>query len=208
MGTKLGPCILLTYLSLTLIRALVKADERKARLQTRQKEVCTTSTTTTNNNTNAGGSRPSQDPLVMSKVSSIARPYSERTNKMLVAVLLLFLVTEFPTGILGLLSGTLGDNFFTEVYTPLGEVLDILALVNSSINFILYCSMSSVFRQTFCKLFCQPCASSTRIPSTESIEQVKREGRDPGDQRMTTIIHERTTTIIQLKSDDVIDTSL
>lgn len=35
-----------------------------------------------------------------------------------------------------------------------GDLMDILALLNSSINFILYCSMSRQFRQTFILLFC------------------------------------------------------
>lgn len=39
------------------------------------------------------------------------------------------------------------------VWTILGEVMDILALINSGINFILYCSMSRQFRKTFTLLF-------------------------------------------------------
>lgn len=34
-----------------------------------------------------------------------------------------------------------------------GDLMDILALINSSINFILYCSMSRQFRSTFTLLF-------------------------------------------------------
>jgi len=34
-----------------------------------------------------------------------------------------------------------------------GDLMDILALINSSINFILYCSMSRQFRSTFALLF-------------------------------------------------------
>ena len=72
---------------------------------------------------------------------------------MLVAVLLLFLITEIPQGILGLLSGVLGDCFFRNCYHNFGEVMDILALINGAINFILYCSMSRQFRTTFGQLF-------------------------------------------------------
>lgn len=35
----------------------------------------------------------------------------------------------------------------------IGDLIDILALINSGINFILYCSMSRQFRQTFIVLF-------------------------------------------------------
>jgi len=72
---------------------------------------------------------------------------------MLVAVLLLFLITEFPQGILGLLSVILGRCFFRTCYYLCGEVMDILALLNGAINFILYCSMSRQFRTTFALLF-------------------------------------------------------
>lgn len=34
-----------------------------------------------------------------------------------------------------------------------GDLIDILALINSGINFILYCSMSRQFRKTFMILF-------------------------------------------------------
>jgi hypothetical protein len=67
---------------------------------------------------------------------------------MLVAVLVLFLVTEIPQGVMALLSGVLGRQFFIKCYsTGMGEILDLLALLNSAINFLLYCSMSRQFRR-------------------------------------------------------------
>ncbi|XP_054724056.1 G-protein coupled receptor dmsr-1-like [Uloborus diversus] len=77
----------------------------------------------------------------------------DRTTRMLLAVLLLFLLTEFPSGLLALLSGILGTDFFNNVYLNFGETMDALALVNSAINFIIYCSMSQQFRNTFAYLF-------------------------------------------------------
>lgn len=78
---------------------------------------------------------------------------TDRTTRMLVAVLLLFLITEIPQGILGLLSAALGDCFFRNCYHKFGEMMDICALLNGSINFILYCSMSRQFRMIFGQLF-------------------------------------------------------
>jgi len=46
---------------------------------------------------------------------------TDRTTMMLLAVLLLFLVTEMPQGILGLLSVILGPSFFNTCYVMLGE---------------------------------------------------------------------------------------
>lgn len=40
------------------------------------------------------------------------------------------------------------------IYVNLGEVIDLLALINNGVNFILYCTMSRQFRKTFQKTFC------------------------------------------------------
>ena len=71
---------------------------------------------------------------------------------MLLVVVALFLVTEFPQGMINLLSGVL-DHFVEEIYMTLGDLLDILALINNGINFILYCTMSKQFRDTFVSCF-------------------------------------------------------
>lgn len=92
----------------------------------------------------------------------------DRTTKMLLAVLLLFLITEFPSGILALLNGILGQDFFDHVYNNFGEVIDILALINSSVNFILYCSMSRQFRETFANLFTPKLVSKWIAVPTDS----------------------------------------
>ena len=76
-----------------------------------------------------------------------------RTTRMLVVVIILFLVTELPQGILALLSGV-KEGFYEAVYTPLGDLMDIMALINNAINFTLYCSMSKQFRDTFLKMVC------------------------------------------------------
>jgi thyrotropin-releasing hormone receptor len=77
---------------------------------------------------------------------------------MLVAVVLFFVATELPQGVLALLSG-IDKNIFEEVYVPLGDVFDLLVLVNSAVNFVLYCSMSRQFRRTFTEVFVDPLCS-------------------------------------------------
>jgi len=93
-----------------------------------------------------------------SRSGSFTRPTGEmcvttRTTRMLLAVLLLFLITEFPQGILALLSDLMGDKFFKECYYPLSDLMDFVALLNSAINFILYCTMSTRFRDVFYQVF-------------------------------------------------------
>ncbi|GIY22494.1 sex peptide receptor [Caerostris darwini] len=90
----------------------------------------------------------------------------DRTTRMLLAVLMLFLLTEFPSGLLGLLSGILGTDFFNHVYMNFGETMDVLALINNAINFIIYCTMSQQFRNTFANLFLPSCptiVSASRV---------------------------------------------
>ncbi|XP_035213263.1 sex peptide receptor-like [Stegodyphus dumicola] len=82
------------------------------------------------------------------KVRSECDKSHDNTTEVLLAVLFLFLVTEFPSGMLALLSGALGDEFVNNVYLNFGDTMDILALVNSSVNFIIYCSMSRQFKDT------------------------------------------------------------
>ncbi|CAH2042471.1 unnamed protein product, partial [Iphiclides podalirius] len=127
---KLLPCCILTGISLWLIREVNSANrhQRKIRVYTS----CVT---------NKAGRRHNK-----------ADKRANRTTKMLIAVLVLFLVTELPQGILGLLSGLLGRCFFKGCYDLFGELMDALALLNGAINFILYCSMSRQFRMTFRQL--------------------------------------------------------
>jgi len=87
-----------------------------------------------------------------------------RTTSMLVAVVLCFVVTVLPQGVLAFLSG-IDTNIFDSVYTPLGDVWDMVVLVNSLVNFPLYCAMSRLFRSTFRDLFiaplCRRCSTAT-----------------------------------------------
>ncbi|CAG5055596.1 unnamed protein product [Parnassius apollo] len=128
---KLLPCCILTVISLWLIREVYNANEH-------QRKIRGYISCSTNNKT---GKRQNK-----------ADKRANRTTKMLVAVLFLFLATELPQGILGLLSGLLGRCFFKGCYDLFGELMDALALLNGAINFILYCSMSRQFRMTFRQL--------------------------------------------------------
>lgn len=74
---------------------------------------------------------------------------TDRTTRMLLAVLFLFLATEVPQGILGSLTLFFGEKFFIDCYQKLGDIADMLALTNSAINFALYYVMSRQFRITF-----------------------------------------------------------
>ncbi|XP_053378741.1 G-protein coupled receptor dmsr-1-like [Mercenaria mercenaria] len=84
-----------------------------------------------------------------------------RTTTMLLIVIVLFLLTELPQGILIMCCIFIKD-FFENTYIPLGDVMDILALINNGINFVLYCTMSQEFRRTFVEVFCSPLMKNQR----------------------------------------------
>lgn len=105
---KLVPCILLTHLSRRLICVLLETKRRRKLLMSRNV--------------------PTKDQKELKPVlnkNSNKDKQADRTSGMLVAVLMLFLITEFPQAILGLLSATKGHRFERECYTPLGKCFDV-----------------------------------------------------------------------------------
>ncbi|XP_011647539.1 sex peptide receptor [Pogonomyrmex barbatus] len=140
---KLIPCVALTGLSIKLVKVLLEAKRRRKKLTTKNIAI----------KMGNGKEHTCEKPKKKRKANDKERQ-TDRTTGMLLAVLLLFLLTELPQGILGLLSVIVGPSFFKTCYIMLGDVIDILTLINSAINFILYCTMSRQFRTTFNQLFC------------------------------------------------------
>ncbi|XP_076233905.1 G-protein coupled receptor dmsr-1 [Calliopsis andreniformis] len=138
---KLFPCVVLTIISVKLLQVLLEAKRRRQKLMNIHEESF---------DRNKSSRRMDKD------------KQTDRSTMMLLAVLLLFLLTELPQGVLGLLSAVLDAGFFRTCYVMLGDVIDTLALVNSAINFILYCTMSRQFRKTFNQLFCK----NWKLPKT------------------------------------------
>nr|KAG5698664.1 hypothetical protein BaRGS_022552 [Batillaria attramentaria] len=136
---KLLPCFLLAILSILLIKQMKDAEKRRKKLL------------------NKNGKSDDEN--------SKRHRKTNRTTRMLVVVVVLFVVTETPQGILQLLGGVV-DGFFTHIYGPLGDVMDTLALFNNGINFVLYCTMSKQFRDTFVKIFLRDIISDNSKRST------------------------------------------
>ncbi|KAK3603463.1 hypothetical protein CHS0354_030303, partial [Potamilus streckersoni] len=132
---KIIPCVLLTIFSFLLVRTMRGAERRRKLLMNQ--------TSCTPNN---GETQPIGNGSKRSKRSI-------RTTRMLLTVVILFLITEIPQGVMHVLSDLI-ENFFHKVYTPLGDLMDILTLINNGINFVLYCTMSKQFRDTFLMMFC------------------------------------------------------
>ncbi|BFZ23004.1 hypothetical protein BsWGS_26043 [Bradybaena similaris] len=143
---KLLPCLLLAVLSILLIKQMKDAEDRRKKLLSK---------------TN-------------SKVEDDSRRHrkTNRTTRMLVVVVVLFVITETPQGILQLLGGII-QGFFTDVYGHLGDLMDTVALFNNGINFVLYCTMSKQFRDTFIKIFLSNIVKASGIPSETQLMTVK-----------------------------------
>lgn len=125
---KLIPCVALTFLSLRLIVALLEAKKRRKKLTqnaTKLVKVKGPEHQQQNNNgaeeNNADGDYNAQKKRRNSRMLDKEKQ-ADRTTRMLVAVLLLFLLTEFPQGIMGLLKVILGEDFFRTCYMKLGEL--------------------------------------------------------------------------------------
>lgn len=65
------------------------------------------------------------------------------TARLAIKSYVIFSPASSPTRVSRLCSGIVGEVFFNNLFTPLGELFDILALINSAVNFILYCTMVS-----------------------------------------------------------------
>lgn len=65
---------------------------------------------------------------------------------MLLAIIVMYMVTEFPQAFVVIMAASY-ENFFRNVYFLLADILDMAALVNNAINFVLYCAMSQQFRE-------------------------------------------------------------
>lgn len=133
---KISPCILLTLFMGLLIATMVKAEKRRKRLLGNPQRV-----------TN------SEFAIDSRKRRSSRATTSDRTTAMLVTVVFIFVATELPQGLVLLMAAT-GAPPFQMVYAYMGDIFELLSMVNSSVNFILYCLMSQKFRRVFCDVFC------------------------------------------------------
>ncbi|KAJ8310799.1 hypothetical protein KUTeg_012664 [Tegillarca granosa] len=66
-------------------------------------------------------------------------------TKLIITVVVLFVFTTLPQGILNLLAG-ISETVFYRFYAYLGDLMDDLTLINSAVNFLIYCIMSKNFR--------------------------------------------------------------
>ncbi|CAH1775636.1 unnamed protein product [Owenia fusiformis] len=92
--------------------------------------------------------------LGRSKIQGAASAARYRITVMLVAIIVVFLICITPDAIM---STFLGLGYYEANYLVRGirEFTDLLLAINSAVNFVLYCTFSKVFRETFMTFFCK-----------------------------------------------------
>ena len=76
----------------------------------------------------------------------------ERISSMILAVLFLFLVNEVPQIVLISMVMVYDFRVLSECYVPMGEILDTLGLLNSSLHFFLFLAISRQYRASLCQV--------------------------------------------------------
>ncbi|VDM46069.1 unnamed protein product [Toxocara canis] len=84
----------------------------------------------------------------------------DKTTLMLIIMLFVFLCTELPQGALAILNAMYTSDVHTYIYMNVGEILDLLSLINCNVGFVLYCCMSSRYRITFRRTFWLPASTA------------------------------------------------
>lgn len=105
---------------------------------------------------------------------------ANQTTKLLLAVAILFTLAELPQGVLFVMSGV-SNEFYLQVFWPIGILLDFITMVSCTINFVLYCSMSAQFRRIFVKMLNLDLVKKPRAASTHN--RTRETALDKGDRR-------------------------
>ena len=90
--------------------------------------------------------------LVDAKKASDAKDKDDQTTNALLAIVILFLICEVPIACI-LLASLFDFDIFLNIVLRTYYLAHLLRLLNASLNFILYCAMSSLFRATFVEMF-------------------------------------------------------
>ncbi|CAJ0582643.1 unnamed protein product, partial [Mesorhabditis spiculigera] len=154
---KVIPCILLFLLSIGLMMKLRDAERNRRKL------------TSCSSSSSYAGSKQSAK--------------TDRTTLMLVVILIVFLITELPQGIISILTAIYTADVHTYLYFYLGDVLDLLSLLNSSVNFVLYCIMSSRYRAMFWKVVLPSSMYKQQISARNNSTTINLASRKPSKKR-------------------------
>lgn len=92
-----------------------------------------------------------------------------RITLTLIAVIVVFLVCVTPDAVMSTIFG-FGYTEADFLVRGIREITDLLLAVNSSVNFILYCTFNKMFRKQFMQLFCAHCTACSHPPVQSNFE--------------------------------------
>jgi len=95
-------------------------------------------------------------------------PRKYRITTMLVIVIIVFLVCITPDTIMSTFFG-LGYSEENFLARGIREITDLLLLINSAINFVIYCIFNTIFWCHFQRLFCYTCRRQSSVTDTRNI---------------------------------------
>ncbi|XP_061184734.1 sex peptide receptor-like [Saccostrea echinata] len=87
--------------------------------------------------------------------SHIASQRYRRSTLMLIVIVTMYFLTELPVGVVSFMSGLEGREshfFYFLLYSHVGDIIDLIALLNSCLNFFVYITMYRKFRSTLFNL--------------------------------------------------------
>ncbi|CAI5444440.1 unnamed protein product [Caenorhabditis angaria] len=144
---KALPCLLILWFTIALIYKLCEMSEKRRILRG--------DTTNRGNFQLLASATPSSTTREEHRVRKMSQNMSiDRTTLMLIIMMVVFLFTELPQGLLAILSAIYPTQVHTMIYVNVGEVLDLLSLINCLTSFIVYCCMSTTYRATVRSIIC------------------------------------------------------
>ena len=155
IGMQIIPCILLLIFTIMLLIKLSEAKDRRSKL-TRSTMISTPSISgrETHNGKASMMKKASDTPKGIERSQSRERESKSviQTSNVLIVIFILSLICELPTAIT-IIIDLIADNMTVEIHFNLIYQCNIFRLFNCSLNLVLYCIMSSVFRSTFMNIF-------------------------------------------------------
>ncbi|KAM3718067.1 G-protein coupled receptor [Dirofilaria immitis] len=147
---KMIPCLLLSSFLWLLMKILTKVQQNRLKLFYHSTHFCNGKY---HDKKDYQGRNKNAIDSCYSKTNTDTIYRADRTTRMLLTILCVFLITELPQGIMMVLSGILPEAFRRHIYNSLGDLLDLLSLCNACTTFVIYCSMSEQFRNEFKQVF-------------------------------------------------------
>ncbi|KAL3984707.1 Serpentine type 7TM GPCR chemoreceptor Srw family protein [Acanthocheilonema viteae] len=157
---KMIPCLLLSSFVWLLMKILTKVQQNRLKLLNHSTPFCNERFVNNRKEYRRKNKNAAKTPSNFSTTTGFYDRRNtnviyqvDRTTRMLLIILCVFLITELPQGIMMVLSGIFPEAFRRHIYNSLGDLLDLLSLCNACTAFVIYCSMSEQFRNEFKQIF-------------------------------------------------------